>query len=241
MSDSQEARAMPNLLGEQMELLEKMIAVFSSGCRSEFMVIRLHGSQGLFYPYCSGQQVLTAADDGDFERLRMEGLLDLWRDSAGGLRGKPTARGVRFVEELRAKRADADRTRIPLTSVTKDTGSERRRRHGFDADMDRHNAIAEIVSKHAPDWRENSADWRIAEKLKAICADLDAAAAAKSLYEIPESWKKGEPQALEGAQVRGWVDALEHAKGSKLIVDQISNSLKMVRQREGRTTANEDS
>jgi hypothetical protein len=50
------------------------------------------------------------------------------------------------------------------------------RRHGFEANMDRHKAIAEIVTRHAPTWRQGSKAWKRPDALQSICKDLDHAA-----------------------------------------------------------------
>jgi hypothetical protein len=104
MSDLLKTGAILDLLGEQVELLGNIVAVYNSGCKSEFILIR-HPSGGLVYPGCPQVEVRTVAPDSDFQRLNRNGLLDLWRSPDGKLQGKPTARGVRFVQELRAKRA----------------------------------------------------------------------------------------------------------------------------------------
>lgn len=103
------------------------------------------------------------------------------------------------------------------------------RRHGFEPNMNKHRAIAEIVSKYVPDWRERQrGKWLPADRLKLICAELDAARHQSALYEIPESWKDGTPNALDRASVNGWTEALDHAKQNKFIRDQLAYSLKMV-------------
>jgi hypothetical protein len=107
------------------------------------------------------------------------------------------------------------------------------RRHGFEADMDRHRAITEVVSRHAPHWRENSASWKTPNVLKAICRDLDEAKSSdeSGSFEIPASWKIGKTESLRGTPIKGWSDALVLAP-RKLVVDQIKNSLLMVRRSE---------
>jgi hypothetical protein len=114
------------------------------------------------------------------------------------------------------------------------------RRHGFEADMDRHNAIAEIVSRHAPNWRENPASWKKAEVLKSICVDLDTATSSdqSGLYEVPGSWSTGKPESLRGAPARSWSEALKLAP-RKLISDQIGSSLTKVRRKEGKESEHE--
>jgi hypothetical protein len=104
------------------------------------------------------------------------------------------------------------------------------RRHGFKADMDRHKAIAEIVTRHVPTWLQGSTAWKRRDLLQSICTDLDNAASLdeSGLYEIPKSWKKGgKTQALGGLGANSWSDALQLAS-KKLVTDQINASLKMV-------------
>ncbi len=109
------------------------------------------------------------------------------------------------------------------------------RRHGFEADMDRHRAIAAIVSRHAPDWRENPASWKKAEVLTSICGHLDTAMSSdpSGLYEVPGNWRTGKTESLKGTPAKGWSEALTFAS-RKLVSDQIGNSLSMVRKREER-------
>lgn len=107
------------------------------------------------------------------------------------------------------------------------------RRHGFEANMDRHKAIAEIVTRHAPTWRQGSNEWKRRDVLPSICTDLDNAASLDEagLYEIPEPWREGgKTAALGGARANGWSDALQLGS-RKLVTDQINTSLKMVLKR----------
>lgn len=94
------------------------------------------------------------------------------------------------------------------------------RQHGFRADMDRHQHIAAIVEQHVPTWRGNN-QWRH-RPLKDICTDLD-----KAEIEVPDSWRKGNPQALDRTPAETWAAALELA-GPKLVADQIRTSLSAV-------------
>lgn len=121
---------------------------------------------------------------------------------------------------------------VPQESLTQTSTAVAPRRRGFEANMDRHNSIAEIVSRYAPHWRENPASWRT-DALKSICADLDGATSSdpSGLCEIPENWKTGKPGSLRGARVKGWGEALELAPG-KLVIDQINSSLSMVIKKE---------
>ena len=118
------------------------------------------------------------------------------------------------------------------------------RRHGFQADTQRHLAIAEIVSKHAKHWEAGSTLWARDSALKSICTDLDQAE-----IDIPLNWKNGKPSPKSKKQSRtshlpqhnaagtrashdtvklkGWSDAL--ALGYKRsVVDQIRYSLRLV-------------
>jgi hypothetical protein len=161
------------------------------------------------------------------------------------IRTQTSRRAVDEMNAAGAKDVDYLSGTTPTTQneagETTTTPTSTRRRRGFEPDMDRHNAIAEIVSKHAPDWQTNPANWKVPEKLGLICTDLDTAAAESSLYEIPRTWKAGKPQPLEGAAVNSWTEALSLAKNRKLIVDQIDSSLKQVRKHEKRAAAPDSS
>jgi hypothetical protein len=119
------------------------------------------------------------------------------------------------------------------------------RRHGFPADMQRHLAIAEIVSRYAKHWEAAGPKrWARDPALKSICTDLDQAE-----IEIPQNWANGKPspkgkkQSRTGGllphnaagtratpdivKLKGWSDAI--ALGYKrLVVDQIRYSLGLV-------------
>jgi hypothetical protein len=82
------------------------------------------------------------------------------------------------------------------------------RRHGFEPDMTRHREIVRIVGLREPNCISNK--WREDKILRLICEDLDTAE-----IEVPESWKKGKPQALDGAPVKAWTKALELAKKTR--------------------------
>jgi hypothetical protein len=121
-------------------------------------------------------------------------------------------------------------TEIGVTSppVGGETPTPRQsRRHGFEPAMDLHRRIVTIVERHAPNWRSSN-EWRYADTLKKICIDLDA-----DKIEVPESWSRGEPRALDGAPAKGWSDALGMAKtGKKLVADQIRTSIEAVRKQD---------
>jgi len=99
------------------------------------------------------------------------------------------------------------------------------RRHGFEAEMDRHNSIASIVGRHDSYWENGSTRWRNDSNLKSICTDLD-----QSEIDIPKNWKTAKTPSLTGLRLKGWGDALELGC-KKLITDQIRYSLEMVRKK----------
>jgi len=82
-----------NLTDEQKDLLKSVVAVYESGDKSQFIVVRTMTSSSLIY---SGghQSVSISADDADFEQLEREGLLTLTRNSRRDLCGKPTKAGI---------------------------------------------------------------------------------------------------------------------------------------------------
>jgi hypothetical protein len=95
-----------NLTSEQLDLLRTVVGVYREGCRSEFIVARkLSGSSNLVYPGRSA--VPITADDTDFERLAHLDLVQLGRSSRGDLRGKPTATGLRLIEDVDSGAAPA--------------------------------------------------------------------------------------------------------------------------------------
>lgn len=67
------------------------------------------------------------------------------------------------------------------------------RRHGFPANMERHKAIAQIVSQRAPNWRKDFRSWKRLDVLHSICLDLDQALVQgeRRLFDIPERWRTG--------------------------------------------------
>lgn len=98
-----------------------------------------------------------------------------------------------------------------------------RRRHGFQADMVRHQKIASVVDQYAPGWRTGSTSYRHEAVLKRICRGLDEAE-----IDIPPSWKAGRTPSLNGVRLKNWEDALDLG-GNKLVADQIRTSLNQVR------------
>jgi hypothetical protein len=96
------------------------------------------------------------------------------------------------------------------------------RLHGFKADTDRHNAIAEIVGRHYSPWNVGSQAWRRKSLLKRICEDLDHAE-----IDTPRGWRTGKTASLQGTKLIGWGEAF-HLDYRKLIIDAIRYSLKIV-------------
>jgi hypothetical protein len=86
-----------NLTDEQKDLLKSVIAVYESGDKSQFIVVRTMTGSSLV---CTGghPSVEITADDADFEQLAREGLLTLTRNSEGSLCGKPTQAGIDAVK-----------------------------------------------------------------------------------------------------------------------------------------------
>jgi predicted nucleotide-binding protein len=98
------AGRVPNLTGEQKTLLRQIVGVYVAGCHSPFILCETDtGGASLLY---GGPQpdMEVHADETDFQRLAMEQLLDLTRDARGGLRGKPTALGIKVDAVLRNAR-----------------------------------------------------------------------------------------------------------------------------------------
>jgi hypothetical protein len=126
---------------------------------------------------------------------------------------------------------ESSRRKAAPLSAPSDLPLRRRGPGGFPADIEKHMAIAEVVSKHASDWRTNRESWTQQETLDRICTDLDTEAENSSLYDAPVNWKDGKTGTLKGAKARGWADALKLA-GPKLITGQIFTHLKMVRKHE---------
>jgi hypothetical protein len=82
-----------NLTDEQKDLLKSVVAVYESGDRSQFIVVRTMTGSSLVYAGGHPSVEITA-DDADFEQLEREGLLTLTRNSQGSLCGKPTQAGI---------------------------------------------------------------------------------------------------------------------------------------------------
>jgi hypothetical protein len=99
-----------NLTDEQKDLLRSAVAVYESGDKSQFIVVRTMTSSSLMYSEGHAPIEITA-DDADFEQLEREGLLTLTRNSQGSLCGKPTKAGIDAV------RADFAKTPKPVEFV----------------------------------------------------------------------------------------------------------------------------
>jgi len=82
-----------NLTDEQKDLLKSVVAVYESGDRSQFIVVRTMTGSSLVYAGGHPSVEITA-DDADFEQLEREGLLTLTRNSQGSMCGKPTQAGI---------------------------------------------------------------------------------------------------------------------------------------------------
>jgi hypothetical protein len=95
------------------------------------------------------------------------------------------------------------------------------RGRGFEADADRHNAIADIVEKWCPGWKMGSMAWRHTV-LKSICLELD-----QGEIDTPRGWRTGRTASLNGIKLKGWAEAFELGY-TKLITDAIRYSLRMV-------------
>jgi predicted nucleotide-binding protein len=99
------AGPVPNLTEEQKDLLHQIVGVYTSGCRTPFIFCDATSTStaGLVY---GGPQpnIEVHADETDFQRLAMEHLLDVTRNSDGDLRGKPTALGINLDAVLRNAR-----------------------------------------------------------------------------------------------------------------------------------------
>lgn len=99
-----------NLTDEQKDLLRSVVAVYDSGDKSQFIVVRTMTSSSLVYAGGHPSIEITA-DDTDFEQLEREGLLTLTRNSQGSLCGKPTKAGIDAV------RSDFVKTAKPIDFV----------------------------------------------------------------------------------------------------------------------------
>ena len=169
----------------------------------------------------------------------LKGAMRLWRvaalrNQAIELEGGQARFGFILRTSARLMQAHKVHLIAPVHSAERQQSAARHPR-GVSADMDRHRAIAEVVSKHAPDWRTNPSAWKKPKKLAAIAANLDTEAENDSHCEPPRSWKKPwKTQALHGTPAQGWVDALKLAS-RKLLIDEINSHLKMVLKREAKT------
>lgn len=91
-----------NLTDEQKDLLKSVVAVYESGDKSQFIVVRTMTASSLVYAGGHASIEITA-DDADFEQLEREGFLTLTRNSQGSLCGKPTKAGIDAVRADFAK------------------------------------------------------------------------------------------------------------------------------------------
>jgi hypothetical protein len=71
-------RVLPNLTDEQEELLRQIVGVYTSGCRSPFLLCRATHTTGPTLLYGGSQpNIEVDGDEIDFQRLADEQLLDL--------------------------------------------------------------------------------------------------------------------------------------------------------------------
>jgi hypothetical protein len=104
---------------------------------------------------------------------------------------KPGSPGAEVPSELQPNRAA-----LKQSPITQKASGLPARRHGFEANLDRHKAIAHIVERHSADWRTGSRGWRNASLLKKICADLD-----QNEIDTPPNWRK---ENSRGIRLKGW-------------------------------------
>jgi hypothetical protein len=103
------------------------------------------------------------------------------------------------------------------------------RRRGFEADLKRHNSIADIAERHDPRWGHGSGHWRQDSILMAICTDFDGAE-----IDVPDSWRTAATPSLNGVKLKSRSDALELGY-KKLVIDQIRHSLAIIRKKRSST------
>ena len=153
--------------------------------------------------------------------------LEMPLDLAGGLRNSIYRVRPECGLEMTNEPAEVWVERIVAEPKVTETAARRRR--GVLPDMERHLAIADIVSRHAPGWRVEWASWMARPVLSAICADLDAASQSDDCLpvETPASWRRHANTINKDIQLRSWSDALDVAS-KRRITDQIRYSLRMV-------------
>jgi hypothetical protein len=102
-----------NLTYEQEELLKKVVEVYDSGRKGQFILSQTHS--GTFILWDNGPAIPINADKMDFSQLEREGLVVL--GSAGDpLRGKPTQKGINVADGLvGASPSEGDRSTQPST------------------------------------------------------------------------------------------------------------------------------
>jgi hypothetical protein len=90
-----------NLTGTQQKLLQQIVEQFNKGTKREFLWLRSHDGNSLAYGQGVSIWIDPDCDQSDFQRLAREDLIDIGRTPSGTLRGKPTAKGITFVESLK--------------------------------------------------------------------------------------------------------------------------------------------
>ena len=158
------------------------------------------------------------------QRLKELFAAQVWRWQAKALEsklqsGEPVLSGTPGAEGPAQSGPETAHTEQPITEGR--GNAARGRQHGFKADTDRHNTVADIVGQRYAPWRSGSTGWRKDSVLKSICADLDRHEIA-----IPETWRTGKTKSLKDVRVTGWGDALDLGY-KKLITDHIRYSLGM--------------
>jgi hypothetical protein len=124
-----------NLTDEQKQLLEQIATVYTSGCRSPFILIETLDGASLVY---SGHpNVPVNAVKTDVMRLAAEGYVDCAINPQGDPHGKATAAGIALVQ-----RGFAD---IPVLPVEPDTISASRFRNLLASDLDSEEALERLM------------------------------------------------------------------------------------------------
>jgi predicted nucleotide-binding protein len=157
-----------NLTSEQLDLLRTLVGVYKEGCRTEFLVTHTHSGSSLVY--AGHSSVPITADDTDFERLAQLDLVQLGRSPRGDLRGKPTAAGLKTIEELDSA---PESVAAPAGGAGVRTGKRIFIGHGrSEVWRDLKDFLAERLKL---DWdefnREPAAGYSTAERLKVLLED----------------------------------------------------------------------
>jgi len=163
-----------NLTSEQLDLLRMVVGVYREGCRSEFFVTRTHSGSSLVY--AGHPSVPITAGDTDFERLAQLDLVQLGRSSRGDLWGKPTATGLKAIEDLDSA-PESVSAPAPAGGVGVRTGKRIFIGHGRSGVWrDLKEFLAERLKL---DWeefnREPAAGYSTAERLKAMLESAEFA------------------------------------------------------------------